>query len=122
MSLITLERVYEIEGPIPKNTYLVDRLWPRGISKEKLEGVTWLKELAPSDELREQFHHHPDQWSEFKKQYLAELEGKQEWQPLVVDMTNGVEITLLYGSKDTQHNQAVVLQEFLLSKLEQVNG
>lgn len=122
MSLITLERVYDIDGPISGQVYLVDRLWPRGISKEDLDGVTWLKELAPSDELREWFHQNPAQWPEFKHRYMAELEGTEEWQPLIVELTTGTPVTLLYGSKDTEHNQAVVLQEFLISKLQDVNG
>lgn len=117
MAKIELERVYEINQQVNPHTFLVDRLWPRGISKERLAGVTWLKEVAPSTELRHWFHANLDSWSEFEQRYLTELEVSESWLPLLALLKQGETICLLYGSKDTQHNQAIVLRDFLLAKL-----
>lgn len=117
MAKIELVRVYETRQPIEPHTYLVDRLWPRGISKTRLAGVIWLKEVAPTTELRHWFHANPDNWSEFEQRYLAELKVNASWQPLLNELQQGKTIHLLYGSKDTQHNQAVVLRDFLFAQL-----
>ena len=110
---IDIQRVYE---PLPehgRHCYLVDRLWPRGLSKEKLANVEWLREVAPSTELRQWFHKDPEQWAEFKKRYLAELNANPAaWQPLAEAAGNG-HITLLYGSHDKERNHAIVLRDYL---------
>ena len=67
MAKITLQRVYDFSAPAPEHCYLIDRLWPRGISKERLTGVQWLKQVAPDDELRKWFHQHTDQWAVFER-------------------------------------------------------
>lgn len=116
MTQIRLQRVYDFSGPAP-HCFLIDRLWPRGISKQRLEGVAWLKEVAPSGELRQWFHHHTDQWEAFVASYRQELAAGDAWRPLAALLRQGESLTLLYGSKDTQHNQGVVLRDFLLEQL-----
>jgi uracil-DNA glycosylase/uncharacterized protein YeaO (DUF488 family) len=118
--VIDLQRVYE---PLPEDgraAFLVDRLWPRGKRKEALAGVEWLKEVAPSTELRQWYHgveHDPAQWETFRTRYLAELKANHEaWQPLVDAAAHGP-IVLLYGSHDTEQNHAIVLRDFLLKHI-----
>ncbi|CAG9274197.1 uracil-DNA glycosylase [Paraburkholderia unamae] len=115
---IDIQRVYE---PLPEgghHCFLVDRLWPRGLSKEKLANVEWLKEVAPSTALRQWFHKDPEQWTEFRKRYLDELNANPDgWQPLAEAAAAG-HVTLLYGSHDTQRNHAIVLREYLEKKLQ----
>lgn len=117
MATITLQRVYDFSAPAPAHCYLIDRLWPRGISKERLAGVQWLKQVAPDDELRKWFHQHTDQWEAFEARYRQQLAANDAWQPLVALLRQGEALTLLYGSKDTAHNQGVVLRAFLLAQL-----
>ena len=90
---------------------LVDRLWPRGLTKEKASVDLWLKAIAPSTELRKWFGHDSSKWEEFKERYLSELKGNSEqiWL-LKQEMKKGV-VTLVYGAKDEEHNEAVVIQE-----------
>jgi uncharacterized protein YeaO (DUF488 family) len=116
---ITTQRVYE---PLPEGDetcFLVDRLWPRGMRKERLAGVTWAKEVAPSTPLRQWFHasdHDPAQWHEFERRYLEELEANPAaWTPLV-EASRAGPIVLLYGSHDAEHNHAIVLRDFLLKQ------
>lgn len=116
MADINLQRVYDFTGPTPENCYLIDRLWPRGVSKERLLGVQWLKQVAPDNALRQWFHQHVDQWEEFERRYRLQLAENEAWQPLVTLLRQGQALTLLYGSKDTQHNQGVVLRDFLLAQ------
>ena len=111
---VTLRRVYDVQPPYQSNTFLVDRLWPRGISKARLEGVIWLKEVAPDNALRQWFHQNQD-WSEFVVRYQAQLKDSTAWQPLLAVLKQHP-ITLLYGSRDAEQNQAIVLRDFLLSK------
>lgn len=97
--------------------FLVDRLWPRGFSKEELAGVTWIPEVAPSDELRRWFGHDPERWPAFRERYQAELrERPAAWKPLAV-AAQKVNITLLFAAKDEEHNNAVALKEFLRDQL-----
>ncbi|MGM3174668.1 DUF488 domain-containing protein [Dickeya lacustris] len=119
-------RVYDVAAPFLHATFLIDRLWPRGISKQRLEGVVWLKSVAPSNELRRWFHSNPEQWETFAALYRAELHqqalDQQElhqqttWRPLVSLLQQHQPLTLLYGSRDAQHNHAVVLGDFSPSK------
>ncbi|MBU4597663.1 MAG: DUF488 family protein [Proteobacteria bacterium] len=113
-----LKRIYDQADPSDGKRYLVDRLWPRGVGKieAKLDG--WLKELAPSDELRQWFGHKPVRWVEFKRRYRLELKAKnkqEQLRELARECQEGP-ITLLYAAKDMKHNNAVILREELLSK------
>ena len=112
-SKLKLKRVYEPPEENDGIRILVDRLWPRGLSKEKAQVDLWLKEIAPSTELRKWFAHDPEKWSEFKKRYTSELkENKEAVSVLKQEMKKGT-VTLLYGAKDETHNDAVVLLAFL---------
>jgi uncharacterized protein YeaO (DUF488 family) len=106
-----IKRVYELPDKHDGRRILVDRLWPRGLTKEKASIDLWLKDLAPSTGLRKWFGHNPGRWEEFKERYLAELKGNSEQiQLLKQELDKGI-VTLVYGAKDEEHNQAVVIQE-----------
>jgi uncharacterized protein YeaO (DUF488 family) len=113
--MIKIKRIYEEPEPQDGYRVLVDRLWPRGLSKEKTHLDSWLKEIAPSDELRHWFSHDPAKWGEFRKRYQAELAAMQ---PLLDELRGQAKkgtLTLLYAAKDDQHNNAVVLKDVLES-------
>lgn len=110
MTTWRIKRVYEAPAADDGTRVLVDRVWPRGVSKEEAKLDLWLKEIAPSTELRKWFGHVPDKYPEFKKRYLQELSGNPALQQLK-EMSGTV--TLLYGAKDEVHNQAVVLSGLL---------
>ena len=111
--MLKTKRVYESAEANDGARFLVDRLWPRGIKKEKLEMEAWLKDVAPSPALRKWFAHDPARWQEFQKRYRAELEANPEaWQP-ILDAAKHGDVTLLYSARDTEHNSAVLLQAFL---------
>jgi uncharacterized protein YeaO (DUF488 family) len=108
---IRIKRVYEQPDKHDGRRILVDRLWPRGLTKEKASVDLWLKDIAPSTELRKWFGHNQGKWEQFKERYLAELRGNSEQlQFLKQELDRGI-VTLVYGSKDEEHNQAVVIQE-----------
>ena len=112
MGRILLARAYDDDLP-PGRRFLVDRVWPRGVSKEDLHLDGWLKDAAPSTELRRWFGHDPGRWAEFRRRYTEELEAAPEhWQPLVEAARTG-DVVLLFGAKDTEHNNAVVLRDHL---------
>lgn len=115
--MISIKRVYEPPEESDGFRILVDRLWPRGLSKEKAKAGLWMKEIAPSDSLRKWFHHDQSKWGEFRKRYLMELEGKAELVAELADKAKKGKVTLLYGAKDTERNQAVVLKEYLEKKM-----
>ena len=110
---IELKRVYDDPTPDDGLRVLVDRLWPRGVKKEDAHVDLWLKEVAPSSELRRWFGHDPEKWAEFRRRYRAELEEKKVEIGELRKRVGKGSVTLVYGAKDTQHNQAVVLKEFL---------
>ncbi|MEQ9860545.1 DUF488 family protein [Pectobacterium cacticida] len=114
--LIHLVRVYDAHAPFASPAFLVDRLWPRGISKARLEGVEWLKDIAPSNELRQWFHADPHRWEAFVEYYRHELAQGTACDRLLTLLKQDTAITLLYGSKDAQHNHAIVLRDFLLAQ------
>ncbi len=119
---IRISRAYEEPGPSDGYRVLVDRLWPRGVSKEQLKLDAWLKQLAPSTELRRWFGHDPSRWEEFRNRYRMELESP-EAESLLADLVNRAKkgrVILIYGAKDAIHNDAVVLQEVLEEKLHQL--
>ncbi len=108
---IKLKRVYEQPDVKDGERVLVDRLWPRGLTKEKAGVDLWLKEIAPSTELRRWFGHDPAKWTEFKRRYRAELKGNKEQVARLKDEMEKGPVTLLYGARDEEHNEAVVLLE-----------
>lgn len=112
---IKLKRAYEPPSPDDGFRILVDRLWPRGISKDVARIGLWLKEASPSTELRKTFGHDPDHWGEFKRRYFSELERNPEaLAPLLAEVRRGP-VTLVYAAKDETHNNAVALKEFVES-------
>ncbi len=110
---IRIKRVYERPDTEDGTRILVDRLWPRGLTKAKASVDLWLKDIAPSTELRKWFGHDPAKWAEFKTRYHAELQANDEQVALLQAEIAKRTVTLVYGAKDEAHNEAVVLQEFL---------
>lgn len=111
--MIKLKRVYDTRTPRDGVYYLVERLWPRGIKKTSLHLDGWLKDAAPSTELRKWFSHDPAKWAEFRRKYFAELDRVPEaWEPIRRAARKGT-VTLLYSSHDTEHNNAVALSEYI---------
>jgi len=110
---IQLKRVYEEPAKSDGTRILVDRLWPRGLTKEKAHIDLWLKEVAPTDDLRKWFGHDPARWPEFRARYRAELKRNHEQLTLLRQALAKGPATLVYGAKDEEHNQAVVLHELL---------
>ena len=113
---ILVKRIYEPAAKSDGFRVLVDRLWPRGISKENVKLDLWLPDLGPSTELRKWFNHDPAKWDEFRRRYHAELKAKTALLATITEQAKTRPITLLYSAKDEQHNQAVALQSFLLKK------
>ncbi len=111
--MILVKRVYEATDPADGARFLVDRLWPRGVKKEQLHLDDWLKELAPSDELRQWFGHDPEKWDEFRQRYHAELDGKQAEVRQLLSAARQGNVTLLFSAHDAEHNNAVALREYL---------
>lgn len=115
--MIHVKRVYDPPEEADGARLLVDRLWPRGLRRDRLQLAGWLKDVAPSDELRRWFHHDPESWEAFCRRYAAELDAHPEtWQPLL-EMARQGEVTLLYSARDAQHNNAVALKAYLERKL-----
>jgi len=111
--VIKIKRVYENSSKDDGERILVDRLWPRGVSKEKAKIDLWVKEIAPSDELRKWFSHDPLKWVEFKKRYESELKRMRVEVQKLASISKKENLTLLYAAKDEEHNNAVVLKEFM---------
>ncbi len=121
MEILT-KRVYDPYDPSDGYRILVDRLWPRGLTKEKVHYDLWAKEVAPSTELRHEFGHEVAHWPQFEKEYVAELDAN----PAAADLAQRLagdpsigRVTLLYAAHDTEHNQAIVLQRWLEQRLEE---
>ncbi len=115
--MLKVKRVYEKAESSDGTRFLVERLWPRGMKKEALKMKAWLKDVAPSADLRNWFGHDPLKWEEFQKRYQAELKANSEaWNPILQAAKQG-EVTLLYSAHDTEHNNALVLQRFLEKKM-----
>lgn len=116
--VIDIQRVYEHPVDDKHVHFLVDRLWPRGIKKESLSLDGWLKDVAPSNELRDWFGHDPQRWDEFRRRYEHELDtNPASWQP-ILKVASQKPVMLLYGARDTEHNQAVVLRDYLMRRLQ----
>ncbi len=114
--MIKIKRAYDRMEKGDGKRFLIDGLWPRGVKKEELKVEEWNREVSPSPALRKWFKHDPAKWAEFQKRYAAELKKKPEsWKPLS-EASKAGNITLLYGARDTEHNNAVVLKHFLEEK------
>ncbi|MCC6312378.1 MAG: DUF488 domain-containing protein [Thermomicrobiales bacterium] len=111
---VRLKRAYAPEEPSDGQRILVDRLWPRGVSKARADLADWMKDLAPSTELREWFGHDPVRWEEFARRYRAELAQHPEAVEQLRDLARKGPVTLIYGARDQEHNEAVVLRDVLL--------
>ena len=115
--MIQVKRAYEEPSRDDGERFLVERLWPRGVKKENLQVQEWLKNVAPSTELREWFQHDPAKWAAFRRRYFQELEKNPDaWRPLIAQSRRG-RVTLIYSAHDTEHNNAVALKEFLNEKI-----
>ena len=114
---ISIKRVYQPRATQDGRRVLVDRLWPRGLSKADAKIDYWPKDLAPSTELRKWYVHDPEKWKQFKRRYFAELKGKPDDVQLLLNYVRGSKVTFLFGSKEERLNNAVALKEYVESKL-----
>ncbi len=114
---IRLKRVYAPAAAGDRTRFLVERLWPRGVRKEALRLDGWLRDVAPSTELRQWFNHDTSKWAEFRKRYWRELDARPDaWAPIVQAARHGT-VTLVYSSHDEEHNNAVALKDYLDTRL-----
>lgn len=113
MSRITTKRIYDTASADDGLRVLVDGVWPRGVSKQDAKIDYWAKDIAPSTELRKWFRHDPAKWNEFRKRYARELKSQTAELERLLEAAGDGPLTLLFGAKDTRHNQAVVLKEVL---------
>lgn len=114
---LDIKRAYEVPSKDDDYRVLVDRLWPRGLSKENADIDLWMRDVAPSNKLREWFSHDPAKWQEFIKRYEKELKNSQEFDKLVSLIKAKGHVTLIYGAKDIKYNQAAALKLFLEEKV-----
>ena len=110
---IKIKGVYDKPDKEDGKRILVDRLWPRGLTKEKAKVDVWLKEIAPTTELRKWFYHDPEKWNEFIKKYKQELHENSERVAILKEYLKQGVVTLVYGARDEVHNEALVIEEFL---------
>lgn len=115
--MIKIKRVYEPQDSHDGKRFLVERLWPRGMKKESLQMDGWLKEVAPSNDLRQWFGHDPARWEGFKSRYFAELERNRDAWKTLLDAAGQGTVTLIYSAQDQEHNNALALKAFLEEKL-----
>jgi uncharacterized protein YeaO (DUF488 family) len=114
--MLKLKRAYEPASTADGRRLLVERLWPRGVSKEKLHVDEWIKDVAPSTDLRKWFGHDPEKWDQFRAKYFKELDAHPDaWRPILAASRRGP-VTLVYSSHDEVHNNAVALKEYLQAK------
>ena len=113
-SNLTLKRAYEPAMPEDGTRILVDRLWPRGVSKASAALDEWMKDIAPSTELRKWFGHEPSRWPEFQRRYKSELAQHSAELEKICDLAKAHKVTLVYGARDEIHNDAIVLKDVLL--------
>lgn len=114
---VQIKRIYDALADEDGYRVLVDRIWPRGLSKAEARVDRWLKEIAPSTELRRWFGHDPKRWDEFRRRYRGELEGSSALVQELAEKARSAPVTLLFSARDQQHNQAVVLCEWLEERL-----
>ncbi|WP_315927244.1 DUF488 domain-containing protein [Mesorhizobium sp. SP-1A] len=116
VSHLRLKRAYEPAEPGDGLRILIDRLWPRGVSKAKAALDDWMKDIAPSTDLRQWFGHDPARWAEFQRRYRAELRQHGDELDRIRDLARTHTVTLVYGARDEEHNDAVVLRDVLLEE------
>jgi uncharacterized protein YeaO (DUF488 family) len=114
---LKIKRVYDAPSDADGYRVLVDRLWPRGMSKNDLKVDVWLRDVAPSDEIRKWCGHDPAKWEEFRSKYTQELNSNREFEKLLDLVRERERVTLVYSARDTEHNQAVVLKELIEKRL-----
>ncbi len=115
--MIYVKRVYEAPAPGDGTRFLVDHVWPRGLRKDDVQIKDWTRAASPSTGLRQWFKHDPAKWKEFQRHYFAELDKQPRvWKPLLEAAQEG-DITLVYGARDTEHNNAVALKSYLEKRL-----
>lgn len=110
---VNLKRAYEAPARSDGQRVLVDRVWPRGITKEEILIDDWVKDVAPSTALRKWFNHEPPKWNEFKRRYFRELEERPETLKRLLAKARAGTMTLVFGAKDAAHNNAMALKEYL---------
>ncbi len=115
--MIKIKRVYDEPSRDDGKRILIDRLWPRGLKKKDAQIDEWVKEVAPSNELRKWFNHDPNRWAEFRKRFFTELRGKQDLVEELVSAARKGTVTLLFGSKEERFNNAVALREYIESRV-----
>ena len=111
--MIKVKRVYDPPEASDGSRFLVDRLWPRGLKKETLQLDAWLKDAAPGNDLRRWFNHDPAKWSEFRRRYFAELDKNPDALQPIRDAAKKGDVTLLFATRDLEHNNAVALKAYL---------
>jgi uncharacterized protein YeaO (DUF488 family) len=114
---LRIKRVYDPPAEEDGTRVLVDRVWPRGITKERAAADVWLKEIAPSTALRKRFGHDPKKWAAFQADYRAELDANEETVRRLEELAAKGTVTLVYGARDTTHNQAAALLEYMNERL-----
>ncbi|MDO8121161.1 DUF488 family protein [Isoptericola sp. b490] len=115
MGSIRLSRVYDHDDPVAGRRFLVERLWPRGVGRDTLQIDGWAKDAAPSSDLRRWFGHDPARWAEFRRRYFDELDRHPD---AVAPLLTEDDLTLLYSSRDREHNNAVALRDYLRARQE----
>ncbi len=115
--MIRIKRTYEPRARGDGRRILVERLWPRGVKKNALHMHAWVKDVAPSTQLRKWFGHRPERWPEFRRRYQKELRGNPGAWSSILDASKRGTVTLLYSAHDLEHNGAVVLREFLMKRI-----
>lgn len=111
--MIEIKRIYDEPDKGDGFRILMDRLWPRGLRKDQVKVDLWMKEIAPSNELRKWFGHDPEKWAEFKRRYFGELKNEKELLDLIRDKSKKGKVVLLYGAKEERFNNAVALKEYV---------
>lgn len=117
MNELRIKRAYRAARISDGARILVDRVWPRGMTRERLRIAEWLKDIAPTDDLRRWFNHDPAKWDDFRAAYFRELEGKQQEVSQILDLLEDGPVTLIYGAKDETLNNAAALKEYLENTL-----
>ncbi|HYA86880.1 MAG TPA: DUF488 family protein [Nitrospirota bacterium] len=120
--MVKIKRVYDEPSESDGKRILVDRLWPRGLKKEHAQIDGWIREIAPSNELRKWFNHDPHKWREFKNRFFMELEGKGDLLEGIANLARKGSVTLLFGSKEERFNNAVALKEYIDAKMKVADG
>jgi uncharacterized protein YeaO (DUF488 family) len=115
--MVSIKRIYEPTRARDGRRFLVERLWPRGMKKESLKMDGWLRDVAPSDTLRRWFGHDPAKWNQFRNRYWGELDEKPEAVKTLVEAASHGNVTLLHSAHDTEHNNAVALEEYIEQRI-----